>query len=481
MPLVSSAGVLLGSPTPRVGVVPEGNDHRGREAVEFAEHDLRINLLPWQRYVLDATCRTDWVDRWAYRTCLTLVARQNGKSLLAACRILAGLMLWGERLIIAAAQSRDISLEQFRTTIEIAEEADLPIKKIHRASGREELVLEAPDGREGRYKVVTASAGGGRGLSADCVVMDEVREFKSHDVWAALDRTRRAKQSSQLFAISTEGDEVSSVVLNSLQAQGREAAESGEQRGLMYCEWSAHPDRAPDDRQGWAESNPSLNVLVPEDTIASELRTDPPEVFEQETLCRKVVTARAWLPPTAWQGCTIGPDEPVPEGGAGAVVFSVDVAGDLTQAAIAAAWPRPDGLVNVELTDVFDGTGASASAETRLQALVSRWDPRALVVLAKSPGEALAGRVAAAGGIELVVVKPTDQERSARSFFEATINGRLRHPADPVLASHLAAAQRGQPGTFDPKGGNVGASAAVLAVWAVDRAPAKPRFEWAAY
>ena len=58
-----------------------------------------------------------------------------------------------------------------------------------------------------RYKVVSSTRRGGRGLSADLVIMDEVREYRDEGGWAALEKTRRARNSSQVWAISNEGDD----------------------------------------------------------------------------------------------------------------------------------------------------------------------------------------------------------------------------------------------------------------------------------
>ena len=108
--------------------------------------------------------------------------------------------------------------------------------------------------------------------------------------------------SSQVWAISNEGDE-GSIVLSSIAEQGRSHAETGIPSDLSWFEWSAEPDRARTDPVAWQQSNPALGYLVSADTIRSEAELDDPIVFETEVLCRRVVSLRPWLPPGVWEAC----------------------------------------------------------------------------------------------------------------------------------------------------------------------------------
>jgi hypothetical protein len=479
---------LVGEARPRIATAPVGRRGRGLAAIAFATEILGIDLMPWQRFVLDRACRTVAGERWAVRTLLVIVARQNGKSLVTAVRILAGMWLWGERLIIAAAQNRDVSIESWKLTTEIAENAGLPVTSVLRTTGREELQITRPDGQVCRYKVVSSTPGGGRGLSADLVVLDELREYKDWASYAALDKTRRARPSSQLWTISTEGDH-SSVVLDNLQAAGRIAASTRDKGPLAYFEWSAGPEAARDDRHGWAAANPALGHTLDEATIAAELVTDPAAVFETEVLCRRVTAVVSWLPAGRWDDCTEA-TATVPDGATG-VCFAADAGPELRQVSIVAAWRRPDdGRVHVEALQTFLGPSATVQCEARLTELVARWKPARLATLKRGPIEALVTRVAAAAVADvdelLEAVTYTDLERAALAFYEAVVARRIIHPPDPMLADQLAAAQPGEPGTMalrrrNPSIDIEAAVAAVTALWAVDRTPVTRRPGWVAY
>ena len=150
---------------------------RGADLVELAEA-LGQPLLPWQQYVADHAHVVTETGRWAHKTAGVLVSRQSGKTHLLRMRILAGLLLWDERLVLATAQSREVALEMFRGVVEMFE--DVPwlarqVKRVSRTNGKEELELVGGS----RLKIVAPSEGGARGYSADLVIIDEARDRKS--------------------------------------------------------------------------------------------------------------------------------------------------------------------------------------------------------------------------------------------------------------------------------------------------------------
>ena len=339
--------------------------------------------LPWQEWVL----RRGLVQakgRWASRTVGVVVARQNGKTSCATIRTLGGMALWGEN-VIGAAQNRDIALEAWRDALEVALDAGLAVREVKRATGREEFSI----GRA-RYKVVSSTRRGGRGLHADLVILDEVREYRDWEAWAALEKTRRARPSSQVWAISNEGDD-GSVVLNALGEEGRAAARSGAVTDVAWFEWSAPPGLERTDPEGWRASNPALGQLITMDTIASEAAHDPPEVFETE-----VLVPAGGLAASLAAGGDLGRGQRPGDrarwrpGG----VQSLDAGPELRHASIAVGWRRPDGRVHVEAVDAFaqDQGPVLARAGVRLAELAARWTPYAVVVAARSPADAAASR-----------------------------------------------------------------------------------------
>jgi hypothetical protein len=350
---------------------------------------------------------------------------------MAAIRALGGMVLWGEQ-VVGAAQNRDIALEAWREALTIAEDAGLDVHGVARTNGREEFWI----GRA-RYKIVSSTRRGGRGLRADLVILDEVREFRDFDGWAALEKTRRARPSSQLWAISTAGDD-GSMVLNSLAAEGRAAAASREPTDSAWFEWSAPPGLPRDDPAGWAAANPELGGLISFDTIASEAVHDSPEVFETEVLCRRVATLRPWLPLTSWDACA-DPAASVPDGAQ--VCFAVAAGPELRHASIAVAWKRPDSRVHLEAVAGYSHNDGPvlARAGTRIAELVDRWAPTSVAVPRSSAAESTVRRVLEDADVAVYRIGGVESLAAATGLYEAVLNGAVVHPPDPMTAAHLGA------------------------------------------
>ena len=422
---------ISGSITPRVATRrPVGRSEGGR-VVRWASEVLGMTPRPWQEWVLRRGLVRN-SGHWANRTVSVLVSRQQGKTTLATIRALAGMVLFGEQ-VVGAAQNRDIALEAWREALQVADDAGLGLHTVRLRNGAEEFWI----GRS-RYKITSSTRRGGRGLRADLVILDEVREFRDWEGWSALEKTRRARPTSQLWAVSTEGDE-GSVVLNSLAAAGRGAAMEGTPTDSAWFEWSAPPDMDRFDPSGWAAANPELGGLISYETIASEAEHDAPEVFETEVLCRRVPTLRPWLPGNTWDLCT-DTAATVPDGAD--VIFSLAAGPELRHATIAVAWRRPDGKIHVEgVAGYADVDGpVLARAGVRLAELCATWKPGTVAVRKGSAADAAATRALEdQEETALTRVGGVDSLAAANGFYEAVLARRLVHPPDPLTAAHLEA------------------------------------------
>ena len=253
-------------------------------------------LLEWQKYFLDEALKVDDQNNFVYRQACLVCARQNGKSHLVRMRILAGLYLFDEKLQVATAQNRDQSLEQFRQVVSVIENYDWlrkKVKHITRANGREEIQLLEKYGGH-RYKIIAPNSSGARGLTADVIYIDEVRQHKTFDAFSALQFTTQTRKNSQSFYLSNAGDH-SSVVLNALRQRGLDKIENKTDEPFLFMEWSAKPNRKLNDIEGWKEANPALGRTITLDSIKAGL-TSPPEIFQTEVLSQWVETMNSAFP-----------------------------------------------------------------------------------------------------------------------------------------------------------------------------------------
>jgi hypothetical protein len=423
--------------------------------------------------------------RFRYRTILAVVARQNGKTLLAQVRILGGLCVLGERYALGTAQTKNIAMSTFNEAKDRLDDAmrqghqGVTVTKIRRAIGSEHFMV---NGR-GQYRVVASTQGAARGLSGvDLVVMDEIRQLRDWQAYSAIDKVRRARPDSQLWAITTEGD-LSSEVLNKLQAQGREAIIQGRETALGYFEWSAPPGAHPGKVESWAQANPSLGWTLDESTVQAEYETDPSEVFEVEVLCRKVAAIQAWVKPADFDQCATDKQFPIDQ----PFVLAIDAGPELRHASIVAG-ALEDDFHHVELVAEYTGPEALTAAERRLDALLRRWKPYALVSLHRSPAEAVAAKQAQAHEVEHVTVRPADWARACRAFYAAVNQRTLRHPGGSGISAALASTKRGPDGLvssvhrINPEADIDAAVAAVLAMWLPTQQPEPIKYpEWTAF
>lgn len=375
------AQALLGNEVPRVYTPPlrelTPDTSLGFMLIEFAVM-MGIPLLPWQRWLAIHMLELNETGGFRFRTIVLLVARQNGKSTFAQVLALFFMYVVEVPLVLSTAQNLDIAEEVWAGGVEIVE-ADEELVKL-RARVVQQRGIKALELTSGsRWKVQAATRRGGRGLSGDLVMLDELREHQSWDAWGAISKTTLARPNAIVFALSNAGD-ATSVVLRHLRMQAHKAIgdpdglwidpvtgesiiedvidldddELPADESLGIFEWSAKPGRALRDRIGWQEANPSLGHIITEKAILAALVSDPEWTFRTEVLCQWFDGAvDGPFPAGKWSGTT---DETSKLAPGTRAVYCVDVSWDRTISRIAIAGFRPDGIPHVEVVASRAGT-----------------------------------------------------------------------------------------------------------------------------
>lgn len=333
----------------------------------FCRDVCGTELLPWQRWLgihaleIEGDLGGEWSFRW--RTVCVLVARQNGKTEFLKLLTLFFMYVLGSKLAIGTAQNLDIAEEVWAEAVDTAETTPAlasEIASVSRRNGARALNLEGGE----RYKVVAASRKGGRGLSADLVSMDELREQQNWDAWGAVTKTTMARPNAQVWTFSNAGD-ATSVVLRHLRVQGHRlcgdpdglAATIGaeltegidtDDGTLAVYEWSAPPECPVDDVDAWAMANPSLGYgFLTERALRSAMATDPEAVFRTECLCQWVeARVTAPFPEGAWEA---GTDRFSSMPKSAELSFGIDVSANRSMTAIAVCGRRYDALPHIEV------------------------------------------------------------------------------------------------------------------------------------
>jgi hypothetical protein len=340
--------------TPRIGhdkprLAPPVPVKSGWKELRDTAKGMGIAFMPWQETASRYLTAIGPDGRRLYREVAVVVARQNGKTTLMKPFIIQGLRA-GKR-ILHLAQSRELPRNMFGLIADaLSTEEDLFPKRRGRTiwprygSGQEEIALV----NGGWYRIAAATQGGGRGWSADMVIIDELREMDNHEVVGMVDPTLLMSEDPQIIELSNAGHE-GSLVLNAVRER------AGKDATLAYLEWSAAPGRDPADPEGWAEANPALGHFPQvlrglEDAYRKHSLGGTMSTFETEHLCRWVLTMRERLVhEQVWADCEGDVGKPIRP------VMGVSMDPDGKRASAAIAWAVGDSAIHLQM--LIEGTG----------------------------------------------------------------------------------------------------------------------------
>jgi hypothetical protein len=324
-------------------------------------HARRTDGLRWfQRAIAYRMLEHDEAGSLVWRNVLITMARQCGKS-----HFLRALLMWRiqqekrfgeEQTVISVAHKAQTAQEIFRPAARwaMARKDDGWVVRLSNGDVR----IESPDG--GRWLIQAATDGMGVGYSLSSIVADECWKIPRSVIEAA-DPALTEAESPQLMLISTAGDSSSDLFMT-YRAQALETML--EPAGSFIAEWSAHPEHAPDDPEGWRAASPHWSARRAGEIEDKLGKLDPLE-FKQNYM-------NLWVPVAHGRAA---PGEPV---------FSesewLDLAAPLDPAdlrspavtaaeswfgegiAVAHAYPQGDGIVLVSVTSHADARSAADAA-----------------------------------------------------------------------------------------------------------------------
>jgi phage terminase large subunit-like protein len=431
----------------------------GFDQITFARDKLRYPLDPWQEWLVIHAGELLPDGRPRFRIVVVLVARQSGKTTVPM--VLSAYWQFVEQvpLILGTSTKLDYARESWARAVKQVEKAPalspLRAKRWTReANGEQESWT-----REGsRYKIAASNKEGGRSLTVDRLICDELRQHANYSAWDAAEPATAAVRDAQIWCLSNAGDDTS-VVLNDLRESALQFIESGEgDYRLGLFEWSAPEDADPTDVHALAQANPNLNRRVDGEALLAKARRavatggEALTGFKTENMCQRVKLLASAIEPQAWRDCR----DP---GELSAVRTRVAVFVDLSpsgqHATLAAAAVLPDKRVRVEL--VADWTGPSCTDQLRaaLPDLLARIKPRVFGWFPSGPAAAIAADVA---GITKVPTQAIRSEAAAAcmGLAEQVAAKLIAHSGDPLLDSHIGQAERlkrGDAWVFSRRGG----------------------------
>jgi hypothetical protein len=436
---------LLGAQSPRVSHLPSYVSSSGDEAIELCAM-AGLHLDPWQQFVLRNALGERADGKWSAFEVGVMVERQNGKGGLLEARELAGLFLLGERLIIHTAHLFDTSLEAFNrleALIDDTPELSRLVARngVQRAHGKEGIKLK--NGQRIRFR--TRTKGGGRGFTADCLILDEAMEIPRTAISATLP-TLSSRPNPQVWYTGSAVDQrvhEHGEVFARVRQRGIAGGDSASR--LAYFEWSPDVEDIADamrpavsgDRENWALANPALGIRITEEYIGDERDAldarsfaverlgvgDWPEIRDDQT--GDGLDLEEWL---ALTDRTSRVQDPVR--------FAFDVTPDRAWSSIGVAGRRSDGRLHVEVVEHRRGTKWVAE---RVVELVRRHDTDDPVCDATGPAGSLIDAIENLGvGVEAVSAR--EHAQACGQLEDAMTESDLRHHGTPELTSAVRVA-----------------------------------------
>lgn len=238
----------------------------------FAREVLGRKLLPYQQWLNIHSLEKNDVDGgFRFKILVILISRQQGKTFW-----LQQLGLWrlflsrygrqdrdcpGAKLALIAAQNLQYAEGVLKEVVdEIRDNYALSQELInHRVTnGNHRAILT----NRRYWRAATASRKGGRSLSVDIAMLDELREHTTTDAYDAIAPTTLVRAYSQIVCTSNAGDKRSEVLrglrdgaLKLIMTRETEDTKTG------LFEWSVPDDVDPRDETYWHLANPALGQL----------------------------------------------------------------------------------------------------------------------------------------------------------------------------------------------------------------------------
>jgi len=271
----------------------------GPKVAQYAQRELGLTLMPWQRLVLDVALELDQQNNFPHREVDVTVGRQNGKTTLILPWVAWRMHRFGGRQrAIYTAQDGVSAREKFVTDfVELVAASPLAAHvDVRLANGSESMTWRRTRSMWG-IKAPTRKAG--HGSTLDMAVGDEIFAHEDDRLEQSLRPTMRTRRSPQFLFTSTAGDDRSRYLWTKVKA-GRLQVQTGTTGPVAYFEWSA-PSPAelgiedwgdvlayvgnPDT---WAQANPALGHTITLATLRDEWAVARRTQEGVEQFCRTV-------------------------------------------------------------------------------------------------------------------------------------------------------------------------------------------------
>jgi hypothetical protein len=448
---------------PRVSNYPVYSSSAGIEAVQLAA-SVGLYLDPWQQYILRHALGERPDGRWSAFEVGLIVSRQNGKGSVLEALELAGLLLFGSKLILHTAHELKTAMEHKRRIESLFANSDdlrKRVKRVVNSNGDEGIEFK----NGARLRFVARSRGSGRGFSGDLIVLDEAFALTPEQV-GALMPTLSARPNPQIWYTSSPPlDPVTGAQLFTVRRRGQ-AIDPGRLAWFDYgnpgqldqlrdprCVGTIHVAGCScvdlDDPERLASANPALTAHRPT-ALSREFCSQERAAMDDVSYARErlgiwpadLLDANRIISADDWKAA-----EDLESRRDGRPVFAAAVSLDRSRSAIAAVGLRADGRRHMELVDLRPGTGWVIR---RLIELRDQWKPYATIMDPFGPTGSLVS-AAEESGLKVETIGTSDVAKAYGLFYDSfagtdPASRNVRHIGQTELTAAVAGAVRRQLG-----------------------------------
>jgi len=493
----STSSELVGRTEPRLWTPPlrslTPETSYGFDVIEFARDVLGHPLDPWQEWTVIHLGELLEDGRPRFRKVLILVARQNGKTELLVVLTLYWLFVDRVEVVLGTSTKLDYAAESWRKACKLARRvpelnAEIPKRGgIRKANGEQVLWradAEEYEGEDGsRYKIAASNEEGGRSLTINRLVLDELRQHHDYSAYDASEPATSAVWDAQIVAITNAGSD-KSVVLNDMREEALHFIKTGEgDPRLGIIEYSAPDGSSPVDIDALAQSNPNMGYRIPAEDLLNEgaaaMRVGGKKLsgFKTEKMCMRVPVLDLAVDLEAWrreydeaQAIPLGVRSPNIKAGCldpgsmadlrDRTALVVEVAEDELHATLYAAAQMDDGRVRVDVVAAWAGPGCTKDLQNELPGQVAKVKPRAVGWFPEGPAAAVTAGMRKREnwpprGIALTAIT-SEVAAVCMGLAEQITTGQVAHSGEALLDNQLATAEKqftGDKWRFTRKGG----------------------------
>lgn len=401
------------------------------------ENPAGLELDDWQKWLIRHALErypADYPDkrkagRLRFRQLVISVARQSGKSLLAAIFGLWGLLMQmplGGAQVLGLASSADQARIVY-TRVLFVINGNPHLKKRFRKATDTRGIMTA-DGSS-RYDIKAASERALQGIPISLCLADELHLFKK-GMWSAAVKGTSTFKDGLVLGITTAGDETSETLIDLYDSGRKAAAGDPELERFGFFLWTA-PDNAPiDDVPAILAANPAAAAgRIEVERILEDMRTMPEHEVRRYTLNQFIAgTVASWLPgdlfkKAAGQGIS----------DMSGVVFAVDRTQNWGHATIWAANNNGD-LIEHEAVSSF----VAPNEETLFNAVMELYKqhrPRAIALDDRQLPNL--GKRLKQAGVPIWQLWTKEIAAACSSVYAMYSNGVIRHNNDALLLAQM--------------------------------------------